>query len=65
MAAGPSGTYKSSLATGSVLPPGLNLSKAGVLSGTPTRAGSYSFRVKVKASGEKAGATLSMVVRKT
>jgi hypothetical protein len=34
----------------STLPPGLSLSSAGVLSGTPTKAGSYTFSVEVKDS---------------
>jgi hypothetical protein len=33
------------------LPPGLSLSTAGVISGTPTRAGTYRFQVKVTDSG--------------
>ncbi len=33
---------------GSALPPGLTLSTAGVLSGTPTTPGTYTFRVQVK-----------------
>mgnify|MGYP000622147679 CR=1 FL=1 len=38
--------YTWSLAAG-VLPPGLNLSSNGTLSGTPTTAGGYSFRIRV------------------
>jgi hypothetical protein len=38
--------------TGGTLPPGVSLSSSGVLSGTPTTAGSYSFDVKAT---EKAG----------
>jgi uncharacterized repeat protein (TIGR01451 family) len=38
--------YIFSLATGS-LPPGISLSASGVLSGTPTSAGTYSFTVKL------------------
>ena len=46
-ATGGDGTYSWSLASGS-LPPGLNpLSVAGVLSGTPTTAGTYSITVQV------------------
>ncbi len=36
-----------SLATGSTLPAGLTLSSAGVISGTPTSSGSFSFTAKV------------------
>ena len=61
-AEGGASPYKWSLARGSVIPAGLSLSKAGVLSGTPTKAGTYSFGVKVKASGNSASATLTLVV---
>ncbi len=44
-AAGGNGGYTFSLAAGA-LPPGVALSSAGVLSGTPTAPGSYSFNVK-------------------
>jgi hypothetical protein len=47
-AAGGNSPYTWSLATGSKpLPPGLKLSSAGVISGTPTKKGTYSFTVKV------------------
>jgi uncharacterized protein (TIGR03437 family) len=36
------------VASGSTLPPGLTLSPAGVLSGTPTVSGAYNFTVQVK-----------------
>jgi hypothetical protein len=39
--------YKWTLATGSVLPAGLTLSTSGVIAGTPTIAGQYSFSVQV------------------
>lgn len=39
--------YVWSVATGSTLPTGLTLSSGGVLSGTPTTAGSYSFSITV------------------
>ncbi len=45
-AAGGSGSYSWSVVSGS-LPPGLSLSSAGVISGTPTTAGTYSFTVQV------------------
>jgi hypothetical protein len=38
---------------GSALPPGLSLSPAGVLSGTPTVPGSYTFQVRVRDSGNR------------
>jgi hypothetical protein len=42
--------YSYSVASGSSLPPGLSLSSAGVFSGTPTGAGSYSFTVNIQDS---------------
>lgn len=39
--------YEWSLAPGSHLPPGLKLSSAGVISGKPTKAGTFSFTVSV------------------
>ena len=45
-ASGGNGSYTWSLSSGS-LPPGLSLSAAGVISGTPTTAGNYSFTVQV------------------
>jgi hypothetical protein len=51
------------LAAGSTLPPGLALSPAGVLSGTPTTAGNYSFNVTVTdGSGIPLPATYSVLV---
>jgi hypothetical protein len=44
-AGGGSGNYSFALAQGSVLPPGLSLSSAGVLSGTTTAAGTYHITV--------------------
>ena len=46
-AAGGIAPYVWSVATGSTLPAGLTLTAAGVLSGTPTTAGSYSFSITV------------------
>jgi hypothetical protein len=47
--------YKWTLTTGSVLPMGLTFSTAGLLSGTPTVAGNYSFTVQVADSSTPAG----------
>jgi hypothetical protein len=46
-AAGGQSPYTWSLADGSNLPPGLNLSSSGTISGTPTTAGTTSFTVEV------------------
>jgi hypothetical protein len=43
---GPSYEYQYSLDSGS-LPPGLNLSSSGLLSGTPTQAGAFTFYIEV------------------
>lgn len=48
-------------ASGNV-PPGLSMSAAGVLSGTPTQAGSYSFAVKVVSDGDEAENTFKILV---
>ena len=45
-ATGGTGTYTFSFASGT-LPPGLSVSSAGVLSGTPTTAGTYTFTIRV------------------
>src|SRR5690349_11261256 len=42
--------YTWSLASGSSLPPGLSLAPTGVISGTPTQMGGYSFVVNVSDS---------------
>jgi hypothetical protein len=66
LATGGSGTgYVWSVATGSTLPGGLTLSAAGLLSGTPTTAGTPSFTVSVTDSvANPAGtATLSMTIK--
>ncbi len=47
-ASGGSGTYTWSLASGSTLPPGLELASDGKITGTPTTAGIYGFSVDVK-----------------
>lgn len=46
-AAGGIAPYVWTVATGSTLPAGLTLSAGGVLNGTPTTAGSYSFGITV------------------
>jgi putative Ig domain-containing protein/all-beta uncharacterized protein len=51
-----SGTVTWSIFPGSSLPPGLNLSSDGLLSGIPTQAGDYSFTLGVT---DASGATLS------
>ena len=45
------GSYTWSLETGSSLPAGLGLSSAGVISGTPTAVGTFTFTVKVTSGG--------------
>ncbi|MGC2618611.1 MAG: putative Ig domain-containing protein [Acidobacteriaceae bacterium] len=58
-------TWTWAAATGS-LPAGLNLSSAGVISGSPTTGGSYSVVVTAKDSGGNAGsATLTLTVEST
>lgn len=47
-ATGGSGTYVWSLASGSSLPAGLSLSASGLISGTPSVSGSFSFTVEVQ-----------------
>ena len=60
-AAGGSGSYTWTVASGS-LTPGLSLSSNGVLSGTPTTAGSYSFTLKVT---DSSGASASQAFQIT
>ena len=58
--------YTWSLASGSTLPVTMTLSSAGLLSGTPTVPGSYSFTVKVTDSGARvATTTFAFAVAKT
>ncbi|MFP5249397.1 MAG: beta strand repeat-containing protein, partial [Acidobacteriota bacterium] len=47
---------------GSSLPPGLALSSAGVISGSPTTAGSYNVTVKVSDSGSSTNATANLTL---
>lgn len=55
--------YTWSVAAGSALPPGLSLSAAGVLSGTPTTSGTWTFTVEVQdTKGVFATAPLGMTV---
>lgn len=56
--AGADPPYTWSLQPDVVPPPGLTLSSAGVLSGTPTAAGTYSFTVSVTANTEDGEATV-------
>ncbi|MBV8818497.1 MAG: putative Ig domain-containing protein, partial [Acidobacteriaceae bacterium] len=49
--AGGTAPYTFSFAQGSTAPPGLTLSTAGILSGTPTTPGNYTFTVVVQDSG--------------
>jgi hypothetical protein len=52
-----------SLSSGSVLPPGLTLSSAGLISGTPEVAGTFQFQVTVLDAGTQAAqATLSITI---
>lgn len=58
-------SYTFSLAQGSTLPDGLALSTQGVLSGTPTTAGSYNFTVQVADSGnpqQTASVTVTLAI---
>lgn len=48
-ASGGIGPYTFSVTLGA-LPPGLSLSSSGLLAGTPTHAGTYSFRIHVEDS---------------
>jgi hypothetical protein len=60
---GGTGPYSYSLAPGSSLPAGLSLTSGGVISGTPTSAGSASFTVNVSdGSGATDGAVLTLGV---
>jgi uncharacterized repeat protein (TIGR01451 family) len=54
-ASGGTAPYTYALATGSTLPSGLNLTNAGVLSGTPTVSGSYTFSVMATDSSNGSG----------
>jgi hypothetical protein len=62
--------YKWSLVPGSVLPPGLTLSESGRISGKPTEAGTFTFKVNVKSTEttsfpkDKASDLLSITVGK-
>ena len=55
--------YSWSLAAGSSLPTGLSMNAAGVISGTPTAAGTFSFTITVRDSRARtAGKTLSLAI---
>jgi len=60
-ATGGSGSYSWSIAPES-LPPGLSLSAAGVISGTPTTTGTYTFTVQVTDGTTTATQSLSIVI---
>ena len=51
-----------SLASGSSLPPGLTLSPAGVISGTPTTAGTYTFTIRATNGSASSTVTLTLTV---
>jgi sugar lactone lactonase YvrE len=60
---GGSGALTWALNANSFLPPGLTLSTSGVLSGTPTSAGQYSFGITVTdASGNPASQTFNVLI---
>lgn len=62
-ASGGAAPYAWSLAPGSTLPPGLFLSNAGQLSGTPAQLGSFAFSVSVLDAAKKSdGASYALVV---
>jgi hypothetical protein len=60
-ASGGDGSYSWSLASGS-LPPGVSLSGAGVVSGTPTVAGTYDFTAQVTSNGQTDSKALRIFV---
>jgi hypothetical protein len=62
-ATGGTGTLTFALAGGTTLPPGLSLSNTGLISGTPTDAGTFSFTVTATdQKGSSAALPLSIVV---
>jgi hypothetical protein len=62
MASGGGGqSYTWSITSGS-LPPGLGLSSGGVLSGSPSTAGTYTFTVQVTSGSQTATATFNLIV---
>ncbi|HEX5631882.1 MAG TPA: putative Ig domain-containing protein, partial [Gemmatimonadales bacterium] len=60
-ATGGDGTYTWNLQSGS-LPAGITLSSAGVLSGTPTVAGSFNFQVRATSGGQNDNQGLTLVI---
>jgi hypothetical protein len=60
-AIGGNGVYAWSLAAGT-LPPGLTLSGAGVISGTPSQAGTFNFTVQVLSAGQSRQKALSILI---
>jgi hypothetical protein len=61
LAASGGGSLSWTVSSGS-LPPGLSLGSNGVLSGTPTAAGSYSFAVSVQSGGRSTSKQFDLVV---
>jgi hypothetical protein len=62
-ASGPAGPFTFAVTDGS-LPPGLTLSPAGILSGTPTAAGTFAFAVTATAADGAAGSRAVVLVVK-
>ncbi len=60
-AAGGTAPYTFSLNTGSSLPPGLTLSTSGVIEGTPTTGGSFSFRITATSANGCVGSGLYVI----
>ena len=67
VATGGSGSLTWTLAAGTTLPPGLNLSGQGQIGGTPTQAGTFPFQVQVtdSATGLSATKSLSLIITPT
>lgn len=63
-ATGGTATYFFALAAGA-LPPGLSLSTAGALSGTPTQAGSYNFTITAESNGCTGAQAYTLGIRST
>jgi len=61
VASGGNGSYTWSVASGTV-PAGLSLSSAGVLSGTPTTAGTFTFTAKATSAGTSGTGTITVTI---